>query len=83
MSPSLIAACIWAVVASVAAMLPQRTHWPAAFLLIACGIPLIGWVTYQNGPYWGMIVLAAGVSILRWPVIYLIRWLRRPAERPE
>jgi hypothetical protein len=67
-------------------MLPNRIHWPAAYVLIALGIPLVGWVTYQNGPVIGMIVLAGGVSILRWPVIYLFRWLKartRPEEPAE
>ncbi|MGR3408024.1 DUF2484 family protein, partial [Roseovarius indicus] len=43
---------------------------------IAAGIPILGYVTYQNGPWWGLAVLVAAMSILRWPVIYLGRWLR-------
>lgn len=86
MTASLTLACLWAVVATVIAMLPNRIHWPAAYALIALGIPLVGWVTYQNGPVIGMIVLAGGVSILRWPVIFLFRWLKtrtRPEEPAE
>jgi hypothetical protein len=83
MTTSLTLACLWAVVASLIAMLPNRIHWPAAYALIAIGIPLVGWVTYQNGPVIGMIVLAGGVSILRWPVIYLFRWLRARAHHEE
>ena len=45
-------------------------------LLIGIGIPLVGFVTYQNGPWVGLIVLIAGMSMLRWPVIYLGRWAR-------
>lgn len=83
MTPSLAFACLWAVVATIIAVLPWRIHWPAAYALIAVGIPLLGWVTYQNGPILGMLVLAAGVSVLRWPVIYLFRWLRaKPVEEP-
>ena len=78
MTPSLIAAALWAVTANLIAMLPsKRGHWPAAWALIAVGIPLVGWVTYENGPVVGLVVLAAGVSILRWPVRFLLRWLRR------
>ncbi|MEF3046226.1 DUF2484 family protein [Pseudotabrizicola sp. L79] len=82
MTASLTLACVWAVVATVIAMLPGRFHWRAAYVLIALGIPLVGWVTYQNGPYIGMIVLAGGVSVLRWPVIYLFRWLKGRSGSP-
>ena len=82
MSGAIIAACLWAIVATLTAMLPSRDHhWRAAYLLIAAGIPILGWVTYENGPWIGLIVLAAGASILRWPLIYLWRWLRRKAAR--
>ena len=78
MSGSLLAACLWAVAATVIAMLPARDrHWRAAYVLITLGIPILGWVTYQNGPWAGLVVLAAGASILRWPLIYLWRWVRR------
>jgi hypothetical protein len=71
-------ACLWLVAANVIAMLPSRDHhWRAACVLIALGIPLLGWVTYQNGPWWGLALLLAGASVLRWPVIYLWRWVRR------
>ncbi|NDW46800.1 DUF2484 family protein [Ruegeria sp. PrR005] len=79
MSLSLILACVWAVAANVIAMLPSRDHhWRNAYMLIALGIPILGYVTYENGPWIGLIVLAGGMSVLRWPVIYLGRWLRRP-----
>ena len=50
-------------------------------MLIAVGIPILGYVTYENGPWWGMAVLLAGVSVLRWPVRYLWRWLRNGGRR--
>jgi hypothetical protein len=45
--------------------------------MIAIGVPLLGWVTYEGGPIIGMVILAAGASILRWPVVYFWRWLKR------
>jgi hypothetical protein len=70
--------CLWLITANVMAMFPSRDlHWRAAYWLIAIGIPLVGWVTYEGGPVIGMLVLAAGASILRWPVVYFWRWLRR------
>lgn len=83
MTPSLFLACLWALAATLAAMMPERTHWRSAYLLIAAGIPTLGWVTYQNGPVWGLLVLAAGASMLRWPLIHLVRWLRRRGRRPD
>jgi hypothetical protein len=78
MTLSLILASLWAVGANVLAMFPSRdNHWRNAYVLIAIGIPLLGYVTYENGPWIGLLVLAAGMSVLRWPVIYLGRWIRR------
>lgn len=76
MSTSLILACLWAILANVMAMIPSRdNHWRRAYVLIALGIPLIGYVTWENGPWIGLLALAAGMSILRWPMRYLLRWL--------
>jgi hypothetical protein len=78
MTASLVLTFVWFVAANILALVPTRdNHWRRAYLLIACGVPLVGWVTWQNGPWIGLLVLAAGASILRWPLIYLGRWLRR------
>ncbi|MCA3443320.1 MAG: DUF2484 family protein [Rhodobacter sp.] len=76
-------ACLWAVAASLSPLLPRRYHGAATVALIVAGIPLAGWVTYQNGPLWGMLTLAAGAVILRWPVIPLLRKLLRRTEGQE
>lgn len=77
MTLSLILVCVWALVANVLAMFPSRdNHWRNAYILIAIGVPLLGFVTYQNGPFMGLLVLAGGMSVLRWPVVYLGRWLK-------
>lgn len=76
MSLSLVLACAWAVLANVLAMIPSRDNlWTRAYVLIAIGIPLVGFVTYQNGPWVGLFVLFAGMSLLRWPVRFLFRWV--------
>lgn len=85
MSWSIIAALVWVVVANVTALFPsKKNHWPAAYVLILIGIPILGWLTYENGPWIGLIALAAGISVLRWPVRYLGRWIYKrtigPAE---
>lgn len=82
MNTSLILAALWALSANVLAMLPSKDyHWRNAYILIAIGIPLLGYVTYENGPWVGLIVLLAGMSVLRWPVIYLGRWLKGKVGR--
>ncbi|WP_128513751.1 DUF2484 family protein [Tabrizicola thermarum] len=69
---------VWLIAANVIAMFPSRDrHWRAAYVLIALGVPLLGWATYVGGPVVGLLLLAAGASVLRWPVIFLWRWLRR------
>jgi hypothetical protein len=80
MTISLILGCVWIVVANVLGMMPsKRNHWPQAYVLIAVGIPLLGYITYENGPWWGLAALFAGASILRWPLRFLARWVRAKA----
>ncbi|NKX43859.1 DUF2484 family protein [Roseicyclus persicicus] len=69
MPVALTLVCLWIVCAGVAGLSPSRYHWPAAWVLIATGIPLLGLLTFTMGPVWGLIGLAAGVSILRWPIL--------------
>ena len=84
MSLSLILACVWLVVANLIGMLPSRDqHWRAAYGLIAVGIPILGYVTWQHGAVLGLLVLAGGASVLRWPVYYLWRWIRGLIRSPD
>ncbi len=75
---SLILACVWLVAANILAMLPSRdNHWTRAYGLIAAGLPILGFVIWETGIWVGLAVLVAGMSVLRWPVIYLVKWVRR------
>lgn len=68
MSLSLTVACAWVVVACLGALFPSRRHhWPFAYVLIAVGIPVLGFVTYVHGPFVAFVVMLGGMSILRWP----------------
>ncbi len=81
MTTSLILSLIWLVAANISGMIPFKdNHWKAAYLLIALGIPVLIGVYLQNGWLTALIVLIAAASILRWPVIYLIRWLKDLAK---
>lgn len=78
MTLSLVLVCLWVVTAQIIALTPSRDrHWRVAYGLIAVGIPLLGYVIYENGPWVGLLVLLGAMSILRWPVIYLTRWLKK------
>ena len=78
MSISLILGCLWVIVANLIAMLPSKDHhWRAAFALMAVGAPLLVWVIWENGWLIGGLFLLAAASILRWPLLYAYRWLRR------
>ena len=80
----LVLALVWLVSANVLAMIPSKDNlWFRAYVLMAVGVPILGWVTYENGPLIGLFVLAAGVSVLRWPVIYLTRWIKRQFGRAD
>lgn len=77
MNFSIALAALWGIAANVLAMIPSKdNHWTRAYILIAVGIPIIGYVTLQNGPWVGLLVMAMGMSVLRWPVIYFTRWTK-------
>lgn len=78
MSAPIVAACLWCALACVIAMFPsKRSHWPAAYALMAIGAPLLAWVFVTEGWLASALYLAAAASILRWPVRFAWRWIRR------
>ncbi len=78
MTTSLILAFVWLITANVLAMIPSNDdHWRRAYFLIAVGLPLWVWLLIQNGIAIALLVLAAAASVMRWPVRYLLRWVRR------
>ncbi len=80
MTLSFALACLWVVLAAVLATLPSRdNHWRHAYFLAAIGLPLLGWLTWENGPAWGLIGLATGALVLRWPLWHL--WCRLTGRR--
>lgn len=73
-----IAACVWVVTAWVlSVVLTSKQSWPAAYVLIAVGVPLLLWLWHDLGPMAAFVGLVTGMVVLRWPVIYLGRWLKR------
>ncbi|WP_108483448.1 DUF2484 family protein [Oceaniglobus ichthyenteri] len=82
MSVSLILTCLWFIIANVGAILPSnRGHRPLAFGLIATGIPILGYVCLQHGPWVALLVMAGGASVLRWPLRILFLRVKRMFTR--
>lgn len=78
MTTSLVLSFVWLILANVLAMIPSNDdHWRRAYFLIAVGLPLWVWLLIQDGPFVAIVILAAAASVLRWPVRYLLRWVRR------
>ena len=76
-SVPVVLAFLWCVLANLVGMLPSKhKHWPSAYVLITFGVPILVWVFVSDGWIFGLVFALAGVSILRWPVRYLLRWLR-------
>jgi hypothetical protein len=74
-----LALCLlWLIAANLIGMLPSRDlHWRAAYAMIAIGLPIWLWLVWAGGAVIGLVILIAAGSVLRWPVVYLARWLRR------
>jgi hypothetical protein len=82
MTPSLLCAALWLVAANVMAMIPSKDNlWQRAYLLIAGGHSAVGLGDLSKRAWVGLLALAAGMSVLRWPVIYLTRWAKRVVGR--
>lgn len=74
----------WLVLANLIGMVPsKRKHWPQAYALIAVGLPILAYVAHRDGAVWALILLACAASILRWPLYYLWRWVRRSLSGEE
>ena len=75
---SLLAICLWVVLAFVMQIIPSNdNHWRRAYVLIGVGLPLLIWVTLRSGPLMGVLGLVVGAMVLRWPLLFFYRWLRR------
>ena len=78
------AACVWILLAACMTLVFKgQKLWFCAYGLIATGIPLLVALFFTNGPWIALAFLAAGLSILRWPVIYLWRWLTGKRRTPD
>ncbi|MEM7490913.1 MAG: DUF2484 family protein [Pseudomonadota bacterium] len=74
---ALAALCLWVVVAwGLMVALTASQSWPAAYGLMAVGVPILIWLWLSMGPLWAGLGLAVMMLVLRWPVRYFGRWLK-------
>lgn len=77
MTMSLILLCLWVLLAFVMAAIPSNdNHWRRAYVLMALGVPLLGFLIWENGFLIGMIGLFIGCAVFRWPLLHLWRRVR-------
>ncbi|WP_411890699.1 DUF2484 family protein [Yoonia sp. SDW83-1] len=82
MMAPILAICLWIVVAFVMALIPSNdNHWRRAYVLMAIGAPMLVWLIWSGTMIYAVIFLIVAASVLRWPLIYLYRWLRRQLQR--
>ena len=72
----------WVVLAFAMAAVPSTdNHWRRAYILLTIGLPLLVWITWVHGIAWGVLGLLVGGSVLRWPVYFLWKWLKRKVTK--
>lgn len=83
MTAPAIAAIIWALAATLTALLPMRRQMVPGLFLLAAAPLLIGWIWIVHGWLPAVLALLAFGSMFRNPLIYLFRRLTgRPAPVP-
>ena len=72
-----VALALWVILAwGLSVVLSGPSTWKAAYGLMALGAPLLIWLYAVYGAGGTVVGLITGLLVLRWPVIYLLRWLR-------
>ncbi|AMY68456.1 DUF2484 family protein [Frigidibacter mobilis] len=71
---------VWTAAANVPLLVEDRQRRAAGYTLVLLGVPILGYVTWQAGPVWGLSLLALGGLLLRWPPLMLGRALLHPGR---
>jgi hypothetical protein len=72
-SLSLTLACLWALAATIVALLPYRRQFPPGIALLVAAPFLIGFIAWEHGAVWMLLALAGFVSMFRRPLWFLGR----------
>ncbi|SHI60485.1 DUF2484 family protein [Wenxinia saemankumensis] len=81
MSPALTAACLWALLGTVTALLPMRRQMVPGLVLLVSAPFLLAWLAVAHGWWVLALGLAAFASMMRNPIRYLLA--RARGQRPE
>lgn len=81
MSYALLAACIWAVLATVVAFLPMRRQFAPGIALLVAAPVIVVWIGIAHGPWLAAAGLAGFVSMFRRPLKYFA--LKAMGRNPE
>jgi len=73
MPASLIAASIWALTATLTALLPMCMQFRFGLALLLTAPPLLIWINTENGPWITALAVLALLSMFRKPLAYLTR----------
>jgi hypothetical protein len=71
MTGSLVAACIWAILAAITAMLPLHRQYPPGITLLALSPIILFWLLLDHGPITALVAGTAFVSMFRRPLVHL------------
>lgn len=73
---------LWVLLAFALAAFPSTdNHWRRAYILMTIGFPLLAWIFWEYGLFYGLLGLAVGVSVLRWPAYHLWQRIKGKRER--
>jgi hypothetical protein len=73
MSVALILACLWAVAATIVALMPMRRQMVPGVALLVLAPVLIVWIGVDHGVWWALGAAAGFLSMFRNPLIYFGR----------
>lgn len=71
---------VWMLAANLPLLLQGHRRRAAGYALVPLGVPILGYVTWQAGPVWGLSLLAVGALMLRWPPLVLWRALLQSGQ---
>jgi hypothetical protein len=71
---------LWLAVAVLVLCGARRSHAPTGWALAIAAIPVLGLITLECGPFWGLISLIVAMGLLRGPLRPVLGRSRRAVE---